>query len=390
MKKFIFIFILIGNILYSQYLRVPQTIQEQDQWCWAGSSSCVLKYYGKNINQCTIAEYTRTVCTWHSFGSVNCCADPLQGCNYWNYNWGYAGSIQDILQHWGVQNSGVGSAFSTAQIQTELNSQRPFIFRWGWTTGGGHFLVGHGFISATNQMYYMDPWFNEGLHIASYSWILSNSDHSWTHTNQITTNPTVPNVPVLLYPSQGSTNVTQPIIFKWGKCDRAVNYRIMIALDTNFTNVVVSDSSMTDTLKTVSGLSGNTKYFWKVKAKSSSASSDYSTINSFKTKTTGIKTISTDVPEEFRLVNNYPNPFNEMTIIKFKVKEISYIKIKIYDVTGKEQMVIYDGNCNSGIYEAQTSFTKLSSGIYFCVMHASDLKTNRILYIDNLKLVYTK
>jgi hypothetical protein len=392
MKKIIFVFILIfiGNALYSQYLRVPQVIQEQDQWCWAGSSSCVLKYYGKNISQCIIAEYTRTVSTWHNFGSINCCTDPLQGCNYWNYNWGYAGSIQDILQHWGVANSGVSSSLSIAQIQTELNNQRPFIFRWGWTTGGGHFLVGHGFISSTSQMYYMDPWFNEGLHIADYSWVLSNADHSWTHTNLISTIPTIPNVPVLIYPPQGSTNITQPIIFKWGKCDRVVNYKIMVALDTNFANVVVSDSSLTDTLKTVSGLSGNTKYFWKVKAKNSSASSDYSTINSFRTKTTGIRTISTEIPDEFKLAKSYPNPFNEITVIKFNVKEASYIGIRIFDITGKEYMTIYNGNCNPGIYEIQTSFAKLSSGLYFCVMQVSDLKTNQILYIDNLKLIYTK
>ncbi|MFA5405051.1 MAG: C39 family peptidase [Ignavibacteria bacterium] len=390
MKKIIFILILFGNVLYSQYLRVPQVFQEQDQWCWAGSSACVLKYYGKNISQCTIAEYTRTVSTWHNFGSVNCCTDPSQGCNYWNYNWGTSGSIQDILQHWGVQNSGVSNALSTTQIQTELNSQRPFIFRWGWTTGGGHFLIGHGYISSTSQMYYMDPWFNEGLHIATYSWIVSNADHSWTHTNVISTNPSIPSVPVLLYPAQGSTNVSQPIVFKWGKCDRSTSYRIMIALDTNFTNVAVSDSSLTDTLKTVSGFTSNTKYFWKVKAKSGSTSSDYSTISSFRTKTTGIKLISSEVPDEFKLASSYPNPFNENTVIKIKIKEASYISMKIFDVMGKEQMTIFNGNCNPGIYEIKTSFAKLSSGLYFCVMQAIDLKNNKTLYFNNLKLAYTK
>lgn len=391
MKKLILIliFIFIANLLYSQYLRVPEVIQEQNQWCWAGSSACVLKYFGKNISQCTIADYTRTVSTWHNFGTVNCCTDPQQGCNYWNYNWGYAGSIQDILQHWGVANSGVGSSLSIAQIQTELNSQRPFIFRWGWTTGGGHFLVGHGLILSSSQVYYMDPWFNEGLHIASYSWIVSNADHSWTHTNLISTNPVVPNVPILLYPLQGSINIVQPIVFKWSKCDRALSYKMLIALDTNFANVVISDSSMTDTSKTINGLNGNTKYFWKVKAKNSSASSDYSTINSFRTNATGIRAISSDVPDEFKLVKSFPNPFNEVTVIKFKVKESSFIRVSIYDITGKEYMTIFNGKCNPGIYEVQTSFAKLSSGIYYCLMQASDMNNNK-LFIDNLKLVYTK
>ncbi|HEY5124389.1 MAG TPA: papain-like cysteine protease family protein, partial [Ignavibacteria bacterium] len=137
MKKILILFLLISTTAFSQYLRVPETIQEYDQWCWAGSSSCILKYYGKNISQCTIAEYTRVNATWHNFGSVNCCVSATQGCNYWNYNWGYAGSLLDILQNWGVNNTGLGSALTTTQIQTEVTGQRPFVIRWGWYSGGG-------------------------------------------------------------------------------------------------------------------------------------------------------------------------------------------------------------------------------------------------------------
>lgn len=55
-------------------------------------------------------------------------------------------------------------------------------------TGGGHFVVGHG--KSENNIYYMDPWFGEGLHISTYSWLRNDGNHTWTHTNKITTNPT--------------------------------------------------------------------------------------------------------------------------------------------------------------------------------------------------------
>src|SRR5512136_209086 len=90
-----------------QVLDVPLVYQEQNQWCWAGVSSSILRYYGHPQEQCTIAEYTRTVATFHDFGSVNCCTDANQGCNYWNYLSGSPGSIEDILAHWGVANHGV-------------------------------------------------------------------------------------------------------------------------------------------------------------------------------------------------------------------------------------------------------------------------------------------
>ena len=81
------------------------------------------------IEQCTIAEYARVQATWHDFGPVDCCEDPTQGCNYWNYNWGTAGSIQDIIQHWGISNSGYVPELSLDAVVEEIEAMRPFIIR---------------------------------------------------------------------------------------------------------------------------------------------------------------------------------------------------------------------------------------------------------------------
>jgi hypothetical protein len=338
------VIVLINSIAYSQYLRVPQTIQEQDQWCWAATSSCVLNYYGKNIPQCMCAEYTREVAGWHNFGNIDCCVDPNQGCNYWNYNWGYSGSIEDILSHWGVASTGVGSYLNLPVCQSEITAGHPFIMRWGWTTGGGHFLVGHGVIMASSLLYYMDPWFGEGFHLADYSWVVQSSDHTWTHTNKMTSNPLLPSVPVLSSPPDHSINQSTALYLLWKKCDRVLNYKIQAALDTGFTNVVINDSTLTDTIKFVSGLSVSTTYFWRVRAKNSSGSSYYSNVWDFKTSVTGIKPISSAIPLNYKLYENYPNPFNPSTKIKFSIplSPLSergvggFVTLIIYDLLGRE------------------------------------------------------
>ena len=186
----------------SQVLNVPLVIQEQTNWCWDASSKCVLDYFGFVNAQCTIAEYTRTVATWHNFGLVDCCIDPTQGCNYWNYNWGYAGSIEDILIHFGnIHTNNLGTYLSISQIQTEVTASRPFIFRWGWYSGGGHFLVGYG-ISGTD-MYYMNPLPGYGYEISNYYWVVDDgSTHTWTHTQTLC----LPSIPG---PVTGNTNVCQ-------------------------------------------------------------------------------------------------------------------------------------------------------------------------------------
>ncbi len=63
---------------------------------------------------------------------------------------------------------------------------RPFVIRWGWTSGGGHFLTAGGFVgSNTNgNVYYYDPADTE--QIDSYTAVVSSSAHSWTHTLQLT------------------------------------------------------------------------------------------------------------------------------------------------------------------------------------------------------------
>lgn len=192
--KIVSLFVFSFNV-NAQILNVPQVIQEQDQWCWAGVSKSVLDYYGFPLNQCEIAEYARQSISWYNFGSTDCCVNPNLGCNYWNYNWGNAGSIQDILIHFGnIQNTGQGSALTLNQITTQISNGRPFIIRWGWTSGGGHFVVGHGITGS--DVSYMNPWPGEGLHIGTYTWLKSGSNHTWTHTNIISTNLNVNNLSI--------------------------------------------------------------------------------------------------------------------------------------------------------------------------------------------------
>jgi hypothetical protein len=176
------------NALKSQVLDVKLVTQEQSQWCWVAVTKCVLNYYGDSVDQCSIAEYTRNMATWHNFGSQNCCTLPAEECNYWNYNWGQSGSIQDILLHFGkIQTAGKSDSLTIKEISIEITKNHPFIIRWAWTSGGGHFMVGHGI--KDDFIYYMDPLPGEGFKIARYDWVVSGYGHHWKGTNLIRTDP---------------------------------------------------------------------------------------------------------------------------------------------------------------------------------------------------------
>ncbi|MEO8209902.1 MAG: FG-GAP-like repeat-containing protein [bacterium] len=96
----------------------------------------------------------------------------------------------------------------------------------------------------------------------------------------------------------------------------------------------------------------------------------------------GITNISTTIPAGFKLYQNYPNPFNPTTKIKFELPNSSFIKLSVFDVTGKEIALLVNEKLNSGIYEYSWNAANLSSGIYFYKLSSESFAENRkMLYI---------
>ncbi len=81
--------------------------------------------------------------------------------------------------------------------------------------------------------------------------------------------------------------------------------------------------------------------------------------------TVGIIQTSSVVPDEFKLYNNYPNPFNPSTKIKFDLNRSSLIKLEIFDDAGKSVKEVYNGFLSQGQYQFNFNSEGLSSGVYF-------------------------
>ena len=80
--------------------------------------------------------------------------------------------------------------------------------------------------------------------------------------------------------------------------------------------------------------------------------------------------VSVGAPKEYKLYNNYPNPFNPSTKIAFELPGASHVKLVIYDVVGREVAQIADGEYPSGYSEVMWNGINgngehVSSGIYF-------------------------
>jgi CubicO group peptidase (beta-lactamase class C family) len=81
--------------------------------------------------------------------------------------------------------------------------------------------------------------------------------------------------------------------------------------------------------------------------------------------TTGIHNLSNKVPESFMLYQNYPNPFNPETNIKFNIKKSGKVKLKVFDILGKELETLVNNELQAGYYKVDFNGASFPSGVYF-------------------------
>lgn len=86
-----------------------------------------------------------------------------------------------------------------------------------------------------------------------------------------------------------------------------------------------------------------------------------------------VKGNSGEIPSSFALSQNYPNPFNPSTSIKFDVSYLSFITLKVYDITGREVKTIISDIMNPGKYNVTFDASELPSGIYLYSLRADGI-----------------
>ncbi len=104
----------------------------------------------------------------------------------------------------------------------------------------------------------------------------------------------------------------------------------------------------------------------------------------------GVEQISNNVPKSFYLFNNYPNPFNPTTTIKYEIPKDAEITIRVYDLLGREVFSINEYK-KAGSYEVKFDGANLASGMYLYSLEVSDPSTGSGRgYMDTKKMVLLK
>jgi hypothetical protein len=98
---------------------------------------------------------------------------------------------------------------------------------------------------------------------------------------------------------------------------------------------------------------------------------------------TGVVGSTESAPEAFSLAQNYPNPFNPETKIQYSVASSQYIRIKIFDVLGREVATLVNEMKPPGEYAVSWDASNAPSGLYFYRIQAGG-------FTDIKKMIVTK
>jgi len=84
-------------------------------------------------------------------------------------------------------------------------------------------------------------------------------------------------------------------------------------------------------------------------------------------------------PEQYALEQNFPNPFNPSTTIRYEVPMLSYVTLAVFNTLGQKVATLVQGEVEAGHHNVTFDASGFTSGVYFCRMSARGYTSTRKL-----------
>lgn len=97
----------------------------------------------------------------------------------------------------------------------------------------------------------------------------------------------------------------------------------------------------------------------------------------------GVENYSVEIPDQYNLSQNFPNPFNPVTKINYELRVANFVSIIVYDILGKKVGSFVNQNLNARSYELEFDGSNFASGIYFYSLYinGNPVDTKRMMLL---------
>jgi hypothetical protein len=86
-----------------------------------------------------------------------------------------------------------------------------------------------------------------------------------------------------------------------------------------------------------------------------------------------------DLPSEFALLSNYPNPFNASTRISYQLPISGHVKLEVYRLNGQKVATLIDAQQEAGYRSVTWEDSEAASGVYFYKLTAGDFTETKTM-----------
>jgi hypothetical protein len=204
-------------------------------------------------------------------------------------------------------------------------------------------------------------------------------DQYWLDALQLlkSSAPPLPTAPAFLLPAAGATDQSSSLMINWTGSEGADGYHVQLAKDPSFSSLV-SDSVVIDTVLQVGQLEKNTRYYRRVSATNISGTGPYTSPSFFTTGSGQPEPAKREgLPMEIQLDQNFPNPFNPATVIRYRLPAQTHVSLIVYNTLGAQVAVLVDSEQPEGEHSVPFDGAGMPTGAYFCRLHANGVIETR-------------
>ena len=185
--------------------------------------------------------------------------------------------------------------------------------------------------------------------------------------------------PTLASPNDNATNVASPVTLVWHATPETATYDLQLSTQEDFSTLLAEAEALTDTTYQAASLAVATTYFWRVRARNEAGASDWSPSFRFTTAQPTNYGEQRDLPRQYRLHPNFPNPFNPTTHIAFDLPTATPVTVSIYNMAG-QQVARFDlGVLEAGTHELLWDAGHQPSGLFLCRLRAGPVTLTRMV-----------
>lgn len=213
----------------------------------------------------------------------------------------------------------------------------------------------------------------------------------WSTVRQFYTTTSLPPGPVLDEVIPDTSGVGNGFIFRWKRTPYADQYQLQTAYDSEFT-AINNGITTWDTSRALRGFQLGRLYYWRVQASNYLGPGPWSNPGSFIASPTSVRE-EEGIPTEYSLGQNWPNPFNPVTAIKYTVggtggegRGARKTELAVYDVLGRQVAKLVDEVKAPGAYEVGFDGSNLASGVYVYRMTAGQARS----FVQSRKMILVK